>query len=105
MMETNCNEGTMSEEKMGDKYYWLGNTVLFYNSEGGIEDLEAIHYALDFAGNFLDGGGFGSRIQQVGGSFRLNDGAYNGNFLSIRHYGSGWGNSKAGGAAYEHIKK
>ena len=45
----------------------------------------------------LDGiGGFGQGMVQSGGSFRVTNGAYNGNRLILRHYQSGWtGGSRA----------
>jgi hypothetical protein len=40
--------------------------------------------------------GFGEGMRRTGGTFRLTDGAYNGNNISIRHYESGWrGGSRA----------
>ena len=62
--------------------------------------------SLFFIVTFFDGvSGFGTGIKQMGGSFRLTNGDYNGNKLSIKHYKSGWtGGSRAQITTYNAVK-
>ena len=50
-------------------------------------------------------GGLGTGLQKAGGTFRLTNGAYNGNKISLKHYESGWkGGSRAQIKTYSSVK-
>jgi RHS repeat-associated protein len=76
------------------------DNVIGRGEDGVIESVlvtpEESNYS-DRVGMALDGiGGFGQGMVQSGGSFRVTNGAYNGNRLILRHYQSGWtGGSRA----------
>ena len=60
----------------------------------------------DFAGGLFNiAGGFGTGLQEMGGSFRLTNGAYNGSSWSPHHYKSAWtGGSTARITTYNSAK-
>ena len=79
--------------------YFQGKNIGALNHNGGsgtVDDPvrldELVVTAPNVLGNIVDGaGGLGTGMQKMGGSFRLTNGAYNGNALSLKHYATGWG--------------
>ena len=58
--------------------------------EKGINTGYDLDYLRSIGAGINGVGGFGSGLQAMGGSFRLTNGAYNGSFMSLKHYASGW---------------